>query len=55
MANTMLAGMLLMALAYWMYCIAAALARMRVIMLERERDTAWARQALSAMKGTAGA
>jgi heme exporter protein C len=54
MAKTMLAGMLLMALAYWMYCIAAALARMRVIMLERERGTAWARQALSALKETAG-
>ena len=55
MARIMLAGMLLMSLAYWMYCIAAALGRMRVIMLERERDTGWARQALSAIKGTAGA
>ena len=49
MARTMLAGMLVMALAYWMYCIAAALARLRVILLERERDTGWARQVLAAM------
>jgi heme exporter protein C len=42
MAATMLAGMLLMALAAWMYSIAAALARVRAIILERERDMEWA-------------
>ena len=41
MASTMLAGMLVMALAFWMYSIAAALARVRRIILERERQTAW--------------
>jgi heme exporter protein C len=41
MAATMLAGMLLMALAAWMYSIAAALCRLRAIILERERDAAW--------------
>ena len=42
MAATMLAGMLLMALAFWMYSIAAALARVRSVILERERHAAWA-------------
>ena len=41
MAKTMLAGMLLMTLACWMYSIAVSLARARCIMLERERHTAW--------------
>src|SRR5688572_14115138 len=35
MAATMLLGMLLMALAFWMYSIGAALARVRAIMRER--------------------
>jgi heme exporter protein C len=46
MASMMLAGMLVMTLACWLYCIAVALARVRVIILERERHTRWARQAL---------
>jgi heme exporter protein C len=50
MAATMLTGMLVMVLAFWMYAIAVSLARVRAIMLERERHTAWA-QAL----GTAAA
>src|SRR5687767_11700339 len=41
MAATMLAGMLVMALAFWMYSIAAALARVRSIILERERQSDW--------------
>jgi heme exporter protein C len=41
MATTMLAGMLLMALAAWMYTIAAALHRVRSIILEREHGAAW--------------
>ena len=41
MAKTMLAGMLLMSLACWMYSIAMSLARARCIMLERETHTAW--------------
>ena len=43
MAATMLAGMLIMALAAWMYSIAATLARLRNIILERERDAGWVR------------
>lgn len=46
MAQVMLMGMLLMALAFWMYSIAAALARLRVIILERERHTLWAQREL---------
>ena len=41
MAATMLTGMLLMALAAWMYSFAVSLARVRAIILERERDAAW--------------
>ena len=43
MAATMLAGMLVMALAAWMYSIAVTLARLRGIIIERERDTEWVR------------
>ena len=43
MASDMLAGMLLMAMAFWMYSIAAALMRVRSIILERERHAAWVR------------
>jgi heme exporter protein C len=48
MAATMLAGMMVMALAFWMYSIAVALARTRVIILEREHNTRWARQLMGA-------
>ena len=41
MATTMLAGMLIMSLAAWMYSIVMVLIRTRVIILERERHTAW--------------
>ncbi len=40
-ASPMLLGMLVMALACWAYCIAAALLRVRSIILEREAHTAW--------------
>ena len=43
MAKTMLLGMLLMALAAWMYSIAVSLVRLRAISLERERDAEWVR------------
>jgi heme exporter protein C len=43
MAATMLTGMLLMALAAWMYSIAVAFARLRRLILERERDAEWVR------------
>jgi heme exporter protein C len=44
MARTMLTGMLLMSLAAWMYSIAAALHRVRTLILDRERHTRWVRQ-----------
>lgn len=41
MASTMLWGMLIMALAFWVYTLAVALMRARTIMLEREANTEW--------------
>ena len=41
MAQAMLWGMLLMALCFWMYSIAASLTRLRAIILEREAHTDW--------------
>ena len=41
MHTIMLAGMLVMALAAWLYAIAVALWRVRAIILERERGSAW--------------
>jgi heme exporter protein C len=46
MAQTMLWGMLLMALCFWMYTIAVTLMRVRAIILEREAHTAWVRQSI---------
>ena len=46
MAAPMLAGMLVMALAFWAYCIAVSLARLRVVILEREQHTQWVRAEL---------
>ena len=50
MAKTMLAGMLLMTFACWMYSIAVSLARARCIMLEREAHTAWVGEMLGSEK-----
>jgi heme exporter protein C len=44
MAATMFTGMILMALAFWMYSIAVALARVRAIILERERLAGWVQE-----------
>lgn len=44
MATTMLVGMLLVALAAWMYTVAVALMRVRCIILEREGHAEWVRQ-----------
>jgi heme exporter protein C len=44
MARTMLLGMLVMALAFWMYAIAVVLTRVRCVMLEREADRGWTLQ-----------
>ena len=41
MAQIMLTGMLVMALAAWMYAIGAALLRVRAIILEREAGAEW--------------
>ena len=46
MATIMFTGMLVMVLAFWAYSIAVSLARVRAIILERERHAAWA-QALA--------
>ena len=43
MAHTMLWGMLLVALCFWMYSIAIALMRVRTIVLERESHSDWVR------------
>ena len=48
MAATMLLGMLIMALGFWMYSIAAVLARVRSIILERERHTDWVAEEVGA-------
>lgn len=50
MAATMLWGMLIMALAFWMYAIAVALTRVRAIILEREAHTEWVKE-LPEVKG----
>jgi heme exporter protein C len=41
MAKIMLLGMLVMAIAAWLYTIAVALYRVRTLILERERNTDW--------------
>ena len=46
MATTMLWGMLIMALAFWMYSIAVVLHRLRSIILDRERRAEWVRELL---------
>jgi len=50
MAATMLTGMLVMALAFWMYSIAASLMRVRCIILERERDSQWVADYIGGLK-----
>src|SRR5215831_6024042 len=47
MAASMVAGMLVMVFAFWMYSIAAVLHRARSIVLEREQRNAWAQQAVA--------
>ena len=50
MAAAMLAGMLLMAISFWMYSIAAALLRVRAVILERERRADWVATLRSAQR-----
>lgn len=47
MAQIMLAGMLIMSLAAWMYAIGATLGRVRAIILERESGAEWLNRLLS--------
>jgi heme exporter protein C len=44
MATIMFAGMIVMTFGFWFYSIAVSLARVRCIMLERERRSDWAAQ-----------
>jgi heme exporter protein C len=44
MAKAMLLGMLVMAIAFWMYSIAVALMRVRCIIIERERHAEWIKE-----------
>jgi heme exporter protein C len=41
MASIMLIGLLIMAIAFWLYSIATALARTRILIREREAQSAW--------------
>ncbi len=50
MAYTMVAGMLIMAAACWMYTIAVALYRVRIIILERERHSVWVSELMEKIK-----
>ncbi|ARN20421.1 heme ABC transporter permease CcmC [Piscinibacter gummiphilus] len=47
MASLMLWGMLLMVMACWMYAAAAAMSRVRSIILERERHADWVKDAVA--------
>jgi heme exporter protein C len=47
MATPMLAGMLVMVFAFWMYTIAIGLVRVRNIILDRERHTEWVKHAVA--------
>jgi heme exporter protein C len=46
MATIMLTAMLIMTLAFWAYCIAAALHRLRTQIIEREANAAWIKEIL---------
>ncbi len=50
MAQTMFAGMLIMAAACWMYSIAVSLVRVRQLILERECRSAWVTDILETLK-----
>jgi len=46
MATQMLTGMLIMTVAFWAYSFAVSFYRCRTLILERERHTAWAQEAV---------
>ena len=45
MAGTMVTAMLVMMFGFWMYSIAVTLVRMRCVIVERERQPSWGKQA----------
>ena len=45
MAGTMVTAMLVMMVGFWMYSIAVTLVRMRCVIVERERQPSWGKQA----------
>jgi heme exporter protein C len=45
MATTMVTAMLVMTFGFWMYSVAVILARMRCIIIERERQPSWGKNA----------
>ena len=50
MATVMLTAMMIMVFAFWMYCIAIALYRARVLILEREKRAQWVAEMVAAGK-----
>jgi heme exporter protein C len=54
MAPPMLAAMLMMLAACWLYSVAVVLVRLRYIILERERNAAWAAEAAGSPAGLPG-
>ena len=52
MASTMLAGLILMTLAFWAYAFAAVFTRTRAIVLEREHDADWVQDLRAAATAT---
>lgn len=53
MAAAMFTGMILVALGFWMYTIAVSFARVRCIILERERNAEWVAQYGDSMEARA--
>jgi heme exporter protein C len=47
MDSTMLTTMLIMTFACWAYSIAVSLARVRTIILEREKDSNWVKELIA--------
>jgi len=46
-SSVMLSAMLVMVFAFWSYCIAIVLVRVRALMLERERRSVWVKEAVT--------
>jgi heme exporter protein C len=51
MASTMLMAMLLMTISFWAYAFAVVFMRVRAIVIERERHTAWVSELVRQRKG----